>query len=59
MGNVNIDTWMQTELHVLMEAESGVLCFQDREPIESDSGGPKEQNTKNWATEGHFQALKT
>ena len=30
-----------------MEAESGVLCFQDREPIESDSGGPKEQNTKN------------
>lgn len=50
---------MQTELHVLMEAESGVLCFQDREPIESDSGGPKEENTKNWATEGHFQALKT
>ena len=38
---------MQIELNVLMEAKSEVLCFQDREPIESDSGGPKEQNTKN------------
>ena len=36
---------MQTECHVMMEAEIGVLCLRDREPMESGTAileGPKD-----------------